>query len=419
MITHSETLELAKASVKDLPGGNIVLVVPDSTRSGTDYIGQIIRGIYLEVAPRVEHLTAIVALGTHAPMTDEAIRSTFGFSEQELAQSYPKLRLVNHEWKEPNCLRQVGVFTREDMLRISDGRFDLQAIGFPEGFPIEVNYRIPEADAVVIIGPVLNHEVVGKSGGNKYFFPGTSGPRGTQFTHWLGACITLPKIIGIEQTPVRKAIDFMASKITKPLKRCFCLVLDGNDLAHLTYGTPEEAHREAAPLIDRYQTVFVEQPYKKVVSLLSKKYPELWTGGKGSYKVQGVVADGGELIIYAPHLDTISASWGEMIERVGYHTMPYIQAHLASYLKDNIPLGVLAHSTHVMGTGSFIDGVEKPRIRVSLASQLSRETCDKINLNYLDFKSLDLDQMRADPDTLVVENSGEILYLLKSDLDNS
>lgn len=413
-LSLKDTAEFAATLASELPGGDIVLVVPDSTRSGTDFVGAVIRGIYRAVESRASNITALIALGTHAPMSDEKIRSTFGFTEEELANDFPKLSWANHEWKDPARLKKIGHFTREDMLRISGGRFDLSSVRHPDGFPIEVNFRIPNADAVIIIGPVLNHEVVGKSGGNKYFFPGTSGPKGTQFTHWLGACITIPEIIGIERTPVRDAIDFMASHITKPMKRCFCLVLDDHNLAHLCYGTPEEAHHDAAGRIDKYQTRFVDHPYRQVVAVISPKYPEIWTGGKGSYKLQGIVEDGGDLILYAPHLNAVSASWGELIEQVGYHTLPYVQAHLSEYLDREIPLGVLAHVTHVTGVGAMVDGVERPRVRLHLASGLDRAMCEKLNLGYISPAMLDINALRNEPGTLVVDDAGEVLYRLRS-----
>ena len=58
-------------------------------------------------------------------------------------------------------------------------------------------------DELIIVGPVFPHEVIGFSGGNKYIFPGISGPEILHFFHWLGAVITNPRIIGNKWTPVR------------------------------------------------------------------------------------------------------------------------------------------------------------------------------------------------------------------------
>ena len=52
-------------------------------------------------------------------------------------------------------------------------------------------------------------------------------------------------------------------------------------------------------------------------------YDELWIAGKCMYKLEPVVADGGELIIYAPHVDEISVTHGKHIEEIGYHCRDY------------------------------------------------------------------------------------------------
>lgn len=162
------SLEAARITGKEkaatLRGGKVVIVIPDATRSGTKYVGAIIKGIYEGIAAKAESVTALIALGTHKAMAEEAIFKTFGFTPEEMKQ-FPKLEFANHEWQDQTKLRTIGTFSREDMLRISGNRFDLSDVREPNGFPIEVNYRVAEGDSVIIVGPVLNHEVVGKSGG--------------------------------------------------------------------------------------------------------------------------------------------------------------------------------------------------------------------------------------------------------------
>ena len=42
--------------------------------------------------------------------------------------------------------------------------------------PVSLNKLILDYDHILICGPVFPHEVVGFSGGNKYFFPGLAEP---------------------------------------------------------------------------------------------------------------------------------------------------------------------------------------------------------------------------------------------------
>ena len=141
-------------------------------------------------------------------------------------------------------------------------------------------------------------------------------------------------------------------------------------------------------------------------------YDEIWVAGKVMYKLEQVVAEGGKLIIYGPHIKHVSRTWGKEIEKIGYHIRDYFLAHEDRF-KD-IPRGVLAHSTHVRGSGRFDDGVEIPRIEVILATGIAEERCRRINLGYLDPSKIQLDDYlnKEDEGVLFVDHPGEILYKL-------
>jgi len=143
-------------------------------------------------------------------------------------------------------------------------------------------------------------------------------------------------------------------------------------------------------------------------------YDELWTAAKAMYKLEPAVAIGGEVVIYAPHLEVVSHVHGRYIYEIGYHTLPY-------FLRDwdrfrHIPLGVLAHSTHVRGSGVLENGTEKPNVRVTLASRVPPEDCARLNLGYLDPAAVDPSewQDREDEGVLYVPRAGEILYRMRA-----
>ena len=86
-------------------------------------------------------------------------------------------------------------------------------------------------------------------------------------------------------------------------------------------------------------------------------YDDLWTAGKGMYKSEPVVADEGEVIIYAPHVTEVSRMHGRMIDEVGYHCRDYFLAQWDRFKK--YPGGILAHSTHVKGQRHVRRGHER------------------------------------------------------------
>jgi hypothetical protein len=142
-------------------------------------------------------------------------------------------------------------------------------------------------------------------------------------------------------------------------------------------------------------------------------YDELWVGSKGMYKSEPVVADGGEVVIYAPHLHEISVVHGATIRAIGYHVRDYFLAQWDRFA--HLPKGVIAHSTHLRGVGTYNDGVERPRIQVTLATGISAADCAAINLGYADYRTIDPIALANanEPHTLVIPRAGEYLYRLR------
>ena len=185
-----------------------------------------------------------------------------------------------------------------------------------------------------------------------------------------------------------------------------------DDLKGIFIGDCVEAWEKAAELSGKVHIVYKDKPYETVLGIAPKMYDDMWTAGKVMYKLEPIVADGGTLIIYAPHIGEISYTHGENIEQVGYHTRDYFLKQMDKFA--GIPRAVLAHSTHVKGIGTYIDGVEKPRINVVLATGISKGCCEKVNLGYMDYKQINTAdyENREDEGVLVVQNAGEVLHRL-------
>lgn len=388
---------------KGLDGKRVLVITPDHTRTAP--IPLMFKTLYGVLAGRTKKLDFLVALGTHPPMPMDHIYNLFGIDANEHKEKYPKSNFFNHHWKDPNSLTKIGTIPEKTIERISDGLFSMPV-------NLTINKMINEYDHIMIVGPVFPHEVVGFSGGNKYLFPGIAGQEIIDFFHWLGAIITSPKIIGTKYTPVRKVVDEAASYV-KAEKSCFAMVVKGNDLAGMYYGTPEDAWSEAADLSAKLHLTYVDRTYHTVLSCAPKMYDDVWTGGKCMYKLEPVVADGGKLIIYAPHIDEISYTHGKILDEIGYHTRDYFVKQWDKFKK--YPWGVVAHSTHVKGIGKYEDGVEKPRVEVILATRIPEERCRKVNLGYMDPDSIRVEdyQNKEDEGILYVPKAGETLYRLK------
>ncbi|MDQ7824657.1 MAG: lactate racemase domain-containing protein [Candidatus Eremiobacteraeota bacterium] len=401
---------LVREASSKIQGKKVVAIIPDSTRSGGKHIGEGLRGLYDAKAVELEKLVALVALGTHGAMALPDILKYLCISKEEHLERMPKLAFLNHEWGNPSAFAEVGTVSAREWLRLSGGAMDLREFRRGEGVKVRFNKIAAEADDIVIMGPVIPHEVVGCSGGLKYCSPGIGDPELTGCTHWLGAALTIPEVIGRIATPVREVITHCVSLMRGPRKHALTLVPDGETLRGAYFGSAEEAYLQAAKLTVKVNIEYTGRRYKKVLALLDPRYDELWTGGKGSYKLIQLVEPGGKLVIYAPHLSTISRTWGRGIESVGYHCLDFIKARLGDYLEKGINPCVLAHVTHVYGPGTCENGIETPSA-VHLATGLSAETCKKINLRYIDPAVIDIEAWRKDPDTYVADHAGERLVL--------
>ena len=390
---------------KGVDGKRILFIIPDHTRTAP--IDMIFKIIYGLLSDRVKTLDFLIALGTHPPMSDEAINKRVGITKEERNTKYSKAHFFNHHWKDRNQLRLIGTITEKEIEEISNGLMHQKV-------DIVINKMIFNYDLLVIIGPTFPHEVVGFSGGNKYLFPGIAGQEIIDMFHWLGALITSPMIIGKKYTPVRKVVDKAASLIDID-KMCLSVVVKGKELAGLYIGTPDEAWDKAADLSAKLHIIYKDHPFKKVLSCAPAMYDDLWTGGKCMYKLEPVVENGGELIIYAPHIKEISVTHGKIIRKIGYHVRDYFVKQMDRF--EDIPGAVMAHSTNVRGVGTFEDGIEKPRIKVILATQIPENICKEINMGYCDPKSINIDEWkdREKEGILYVPNAGETLYRLKND----
>ncbi|HID11888.1 MAG TPA: DUF2088 domain-containing protein [Candidatus Latescibacteria bacterium] len=391
----------------DLEGKRVLFIVPDGTRTAP--IPMMFRLFHELLSGKVRALDYLIALGTHPPMSQEAINRLAGVSPEDWEGRYRDVRVFNHRWDLPDIFASLGTIPASEIAEITEGLIEM---------PVEVrlNQMVLDYDSIVICGPVFPHEVVGFSGGNKYFFPGIGGWEVINFSHWLGAVITILKIIGVKHTPVRRVIDRAAGLLDKP-KYCLAMVVKDEGLAGLYTGTPEEAYELAVDLSAKVHVVWVERPFRKVISVMPEMYDDIWTAAKGMYKVEPAVADGGEVIIYAPHITEISYTHGNVLDEIGYHVRDYFLKQWDKF--KHYPWGVLAHSTHLKGFGWYDErtGVEKPRVEVYLATGIPKERVERVNLKYIDPSSFRPEDYmgREDDGILVLPKAGEVLYRLKKE----
>lgn len=406
-LSLAEVKEICATAVADLPveGKRVLVLVPDQTRHAPiDMFFHILADL---LCRRVKRLDFLIAAGTHHPMSMERIYKHVGVTAAEHQARFANVGFFNHEHDNQSALVSLGTLPGDEIAKLTDGLFD-------QDINITINRKATEYDYIIIVSPVVPHEAMGFAGGNKYFFPGIGGLDIIETFHWLAAMITNPVVNGVKDTPTRRVIDRAATFLQTP-RICFAFAIDDHhQLACLFAGEPRAAWSLAADYSAKLHIKYMNKPYGRIVGVTPDIYEDIWVAGKAMYKLEPVVADGGELVIYGPHITELSFTHGKAIRHVGYHVRDFFVKQWKKFSKE--PKLILAHSTNVKGIGTFDDGVERPRVSVTLATSIPEEVCKRVNLGYLDPRSIDLDKWRAEQnsDLLVVENAGQVLHRLRN-----
>lgn len=392
------------ASTLSIRGKHVLVIIPDGTR--TMPMPLIFELLQEEVASHSAACDYLVALGTHPLMTDAHLTRLLG---RPVANGVcGSARIFNHRWDVPTTFAEIGVIPADEVATISRGLLT-------ESIHIKINRLLFDYDQVLICGPVFPHEVVGFSGGNKYLFPGVSTGEMIHHTHWLGALLGSYNIIGTYSTPVRTLVDLAADKVQVPVA-CFAFVLKEHDIGGLYFGPAREAWKMAAEHSAKTHIRWVDHPFRRVLSIVPEMYNDLWTGSKGMYKAEPAIVEGGEVILYAPHITEASYTHKAFIDQIGYHCCEYFLKQWSRFA--GIPRGVIAHSTHLYGQGTFdaAGGVECPRIKVTLATGISEQRCRQLNLGYLDPRSINLEDWkdREAEGIKLIPRAGEILFRMRT-----
>ena len=408
VLRAADLRHIADEALRAIPAGARVLaVIPDKTRDdNTDVLFPLVAQAL--AGRRVARFDALVAQGTHPPMTTAEKAAKIGASAGELPVAGD---VFDHHWDRPSELATLGTLTSSEVASLTGGLMSAEV-------PVQLNARLAPGvyDYILVLGAVVPHEVAGFAGGAKYFFPGVAGPELTHLTHWLGALATIERVIGRVETPTRHVIEAAADRITTPVIGFTSVSTRDAAGLHthaLFTGGLRETVRQAAAVSAQVHIRYTGRRYRRVVALLDEHYDELWVGGKASYKLGGIIEDGGELVIYAPHLRAISTTHGALIEKYGYAPLERVREMVEGSDELRANLCVAAHLAHVSYAGRLgADGQIEPRYRITLASAIPEEICRRVKLGFAERGSIDIEAARRDPDTLVVDKAGRDLYLV-------
>jgi len=396
----------------------VLLIHPDYTRR--DFSHRLVPLIYRELKSKgMQEIHSLNASGTHRRMREEEICAKLG-----IRGKINFTKFYNHEYDNPHQLITVGEVPASFVAKKTEGELR-------QSIPITINKLIiGDYDLIIVLSGTVPHEASGYSGGLKSFFPGISGPEVIDLFHWTAVLIGVPKIIGSINNPARDVINEGSYHVFQKIKApvvSFNMVFEEKDLEvkpkglYTGVGFDEfiAVYEEAARASSKLHIIYVDEPLEVAVQVISKDYDEIWTAGKGSYKLQrqGVMANEGEIIIYAPHINCFhsNSKMDIAIKRIGYHSKDYVKEYLRS--NPGFNRNVAAHVINVRGPGAYnsATGEEKFNFKVTLATRIPEEICRAVGLAYRDPASIRKEDFRG-PKKLWIPNGGKYLYDIKTNL---
>jgi len=414
-LTEEQLKEIVKESLKDFSSVKKVLLIhPDYTR--TDFTDKLIPFIYQELKNKgMTQIDSLNAGGTHRAMTEKEIRVKLGLSNQINFTHF-----YNHEYNDPQKLIIVGEIPASFVAEKTQGELS-------QSIPVVVNKLITEDyDLIIALSGTLPHEAAGYAGGLKVFLPGISGPEVIDLFHWVAVLMGIPQIIGTVDNPAREVINKGSSYIFDKIKAptiSFNMVFEEEHQVipkglyiGAGYNGFIEAYKQASRTSAQLHVIYLDEPLECAVQVIDKNYDEIWTAGKGSYKLQstGVMASGGEIIIYAPHINCFH-SRPEMnlaLRQIGYHCKDYVKKYLKS--NPDFSKNIAAHVINVRGAGSFDvnSGKEEFDFKVTLATEIPQEVCKSVGLGYRNPDSIRKEDFIGQG-KLWIQNGGKYLYKIK------
>jgi nickel-dependent lactate racemase len=279
-------------------------------------------------------------------------------TDAEIARMFPgvgRALFHAHDWR--RGVVPLGEVPADFIRTISEGRLD-----FP--VRVEVARLLVERpwDAILSVGQLVPHEVIGIANHSKNVFVGAGGSDLINKSHWLGAVYGIERIMGRADTPVRAVLSYAAERLARHLPIVYLLTVRARDeegrlvTRGLFAGDDEACFRRGAELCRQVNLDILERSPRKVVVYLDPlEYKSTWLGNKAIYRTRMAIADGGELVVLAPGVREFGEdpTIDRLVRRFGYRGTPATLAAVEREPDLAANLSAAAHLIHGSSEGRF------------------------------------------------------------------
>ena len=346
----------------------VLIIPPDITRyhSGA---GELTEMLY-DMLSSESNIDILPALGQHFPHTDKENKWMFG--------SIPNEHIYAHDWKK-GC-KSLGEISADYVKKVTEGK-----ASWP--LPIQINKMVVEGnyDLIVNIGQVVPHEVIGFANHNKNYFAGLGSKDAIDASHMLSACWGIEKTLGRIMTPLRVCFNKAEEDFLNKLPDVYILVVNAGNSPNqfvttgLYVGDDVETYLLAAQRSKIHNITVLDKPIKKVVAYMApEEFRSTWLANKAIYRTRMAIADGGELLVIAPGLETFGEQQeiDGLIRKYGYVGTEKVM----EFYKENDDL-----KNSRSAAAHLIHGSSGERFNVTYApGKMSKEELEKVNFQYVD-----------------------------------
>ena len=375
----------------------VLIIPPDYTRlySGA---GKIV-AYYYDMLKESCHIDIMPAVGTHEAMSEKEVRDFFG-------KEVPFESVLEHNWR--NDVIKIGEVPKEFVAQVSEGLVENK-------INVEINKKLLDKsyDLIISIGQVVPHEVVGMANYSKNIFVGCGGRDIINQSHMLGAFYGAERMMGKDNTPVRKVFDYAEERLIPDIPLMYVLTVTTNtghdtNIHGLFVGRKRGIFEEAVSLSQEKNITFVDKPLKKIVAFLDEReFKTTWVGNKSIYRSRMALADGGELIVLAAGIRRFGEDSGndEIIRKYGYPG----RKKVLSLVKNNEDL-----QNNLSATAHLIHGSTDDLFSVTYAvKNISKEEIESVGYQYMSYEDA---IRRYNPNKLkdgfnTLEDGEEIYYI--------
>lgn len=369
-ITDARAFELVDGMIARLEDSRqlrrVLLLPPDYTRAHSG-AGPLTCHLYRRLAAKAG-VVILPATGTHVPVSA---------AERDLMfPGIPADGFRDHDWR--GGVVTLGEIPPSEMSELSEGKIELPV-------QVQVDRLVAEEkwDAVISIGQLVPHEVIGIANQVKNVLVGTGGHDIINKSHWLGAVYGMERIMGRAESPVRELLTRAAARFLKHVPITYLMTVRARNAAGtlvtrgLFAGDDAIAYRAGAELCRQVNLdILPRAPKRAVVYLDPDEFKSTWLGNKAIYRTRMAMADDGELIVLAPGVERFGEdpAIDRLIRRFGYRGTPATLAAVKSHPEMATNLSAAAHLIH---------GSTEGRFRVTYCpGRLSREEIESAGYQY-------------------------------------